>query len=61
MSADKFEKITDPKIRSLCKLLETMPEYLAEQRRKTEERNRFVRAVWEKAIREAGLIDRKWF
>jgi hypothetical protein len=61
MSDDELNMISDPKIRSLCELLEKMPEYLAEQRRKAAERERFVRSIWEKAIRDAGLIDRKFY
>jgi hypothetical protein len=36
-----------------------MPEYLEEKRRKAEERKAFVTKVWEQAIRDAGLINKK--
>lgn len=59
MSDDYLDKIKNPKIRSLCELLLTMPEYLEEKRRKAEERKAFVTKVWEQAIRDAGLINKK--
>lgn len=45
--------IKDPGMRKLLKRLETMPEYLAERRRKIERRREFVREVFGEAARQA--------
>lgn len=56
MSTNDLPK--NPEIRKLLKSFETMPEYLAERRRKIAARKEFVRQVWEEAITKSGLMDR---
>jgi hypothetical protein len=60
MKEATIDDIENPEIRKLCKSLERLPEFLAEKRRKAEERREFCRYVFEQACRDAGLLDRKF-
>lgn len=48
----------NPEIRKLLKSFETMPEFLAERRRKIFEKQEFQRRVFEDAVRKAGLLEK---
>jgi hypothetical protein len=61
MSKNTLDQISNPEIRKLCESLKRMPEYLAEKRRREQERREFCRKVFENACRQAGLLDRKLF
>lgn len=61
MKIGSLDDIKNPEIKKLCESLKRLPEYLAERRRKAEERREFCRYVFEKACRDAGLLDRRFF
>ena len=61
MKKASIDDLKNEEIKKLCESLKRMPEYLAEKRRKALERKEFCRKVFEKACRDAGLLDRKIF
>ena len=57
LSEEDIQKIKNPEFRKLVRSLEKMPEWLQERSLKIKERKEFVRRVWEKACKDAGLVE----
>lgn len=53
-----YEGLKNPHIIELLRQMQDMPKWLEEQKRLREERNEFVRRVFEKAVMESGMIEK---